>query len=293
MLTGVNSEIARILERERVIARRDHSHLGQTLYRLAERGELQVVLPGVFAPPDTCADLATRAAAACRYDRSAVITGDAAAALSFWPELEVETIVVAGGQHRVTRPGFEFVRRTIPPAFVRARQGIRLTATGLTALDQVDRHGGAGIDRALRGRRVSLEEMRAALDATPCRVGNDDRRAVLLDSRGEPWSELERLAHRLLRDAGIDGWTANVWVETAAGDYIVDIAFHHSPLVIELDGRAYHGPAKFDEDRMRGNELLLAGKVVLRFTWNMVRHHSQAVVRTVRRSLAQYEPSQA
>lgn len=288
MLTSVDTEIARILDRQLVIAGREHPRLAARLHRLAANGTLHTVLPGVFALADQAPDLATRAAAACRYDPTAVIVEDAAAALTYWRELRPDCIVVAGRQRRLTRPGFVFVRRVIPPPLIHARNGLRYTAPELTALDQVVRHGGAGIDRVLRSRRATLAQMRVALGATPHRAGNRDRRAVLLDSRDAPWSELERLAHRLLREAGIDGWTSNCWVETAAGDYVVDIAFRHSPLCIELDGRKYHGPAKFDEDRLRGNELLLAGKTVLRFTWTMLRHHPQLVISTVHRALAQH-----
>lgn len=285
MLTSVNTEIARILDRQLVIAGREHPRLFAALRQQAATGELQAILPGVFTAPDRAQDVATRAAAACRYDRSAVITGDAAAALAYWSELQPDQIVVAGRQHRLRQPGYQFVRRAIPPSLVRVRQGIRYTAPELTALDQIEQHGGGGIDRALRSRRTTIAQMRVALDATPNRRGNQHRRATLLDSRDAPWSELERRAHRVLREAGITGWSANVEVETAVGEYIVDIVFHHSPLCIELDGRTYHGPAKFDEDRLRGNELLLAGKLVLRFSWNMVRNHPQMVVSAVRRAL--------
>ena len=99
--------------------------------------------------------------------------------------------------------------------------------------------------------------------------------------------------HRLLHGAGITGWSANVEVDTAFGDYIVDIVFHHSPLCIELDGREFHGATKFDGDRLRGNELLLAGRQVLHFTWAMIDRHADLVVETVRRALKQFGPDAA
>lgn len=282
--------IARALAKDSVITRKQYPGLTSRLARAAAEGRLTRLLPRVYTLPDRSRDLATRAEAACRYDPEGVVIGDAAAALSYWPELEPDTIVVAGRHHRREQAGYTFVRRAIPPALVHTRRGIRYTAPALTALHQVERHGAEGIDRALRSRRVTVAQLRAALDMLPHRRGNTDRRAALLDSRDGGWSALERRMHRLLRDAGITGWSANVMVDTAYGDYVVDIAFHHSPLCIELDGREFHGAAKFDGDRLRGNELLLAGRQVLRFTWAMIDRRADLAVSTVQRALKQFGP---
>lgn len=287
----VDPALARLLAKNPVITRRQHPELAGRLSRAAAEGLLTALFPGVFAPPERAADFTVRAAAVCRYDPAAVIVGDAAAALSYWPELRPDTIVVAGRQRRIERPGYAFVRRRIPPELVYSRRGIRYTAPALTALDQVERHGSDGIDRALRSRRVTVDQLREALDLSPHRRGNTDRRAALIDSRDGGWSTLERAMHRLLREAGIGGWSANTLIETAVGDYLGDVVFHHSPLCIELDGRQYHGATKFDDDRLRGNELLLAGRQVLHFTWTMVDRHPDLVVTTVRRALKQFAPS--
>jgi very-short-patch-repair endonuclease len=285
--------IARALARNPVITRRRHPELAGSLARAAAQGRLVRLLPGVYTLPERSRDLATRAAAVCRYDPAAVVVGDAAAALSYWPELQPDSIMVASRQHRLERAGYTFVRRAIPPMLVHTRRGVRYTAPALTALDQVERYGAEGIDRALRSRRATVEQLRAALDTLSHRRGNTDRRAALLDSRDGGWSALERKMHRLLHDAGITGWSANVEVDTAFGDYIVDIVFHHSPLCIELDGREFHGATKFDGDRLRGNELLLAGRQVLHVTWAMIDRHADLVVETVRRALKQFGPDAA
>jgi hypothetical protein len=42
-----------------------------------------------------------------------------------------------------------------------------------------------------------------------------------------PWSELERMGHRLLRQRRITGWRTNVRVSTRAGDgYYADVYEH-------------------------------------------------------------------
>lgn len=282
---AMHPEIAALLARSPVVARRNHPQLASRLSRAAHDGALTTLLPGVYALPTRAQDLLTRAAAACCYDPIGVIAEDAAAALSYWPDLAEPEIVVAGARHRVQRPGFRFEQRAIPRSLVRTQRDIRVTAPELTALDQVAQHGGEGIDRALRSRRVTLTQLKDALSATHGRRGNAAKRVMVLDSRDAPWSELERRAHRLLRAAGITGWSSNVLVDTAVGEYIVDIAFHRSPLCIEFDGREHHGDSRFDNDRLRGNELLLAGRIVLHFTWLMVDRHPELVVGTVQRAL--------
>lgn len=289
----VDPTLVRALAKNPVITRRRHPELAARLARAAAEGRLTRLLPGVYTLPERSQDFATRAAAACRYEPTGVIVGDAAAALSYWPELNPDTIVVTGRHHKIERAGYTFIRRAVPPELIRTRRGIRYTAPALTALDQVEHHGAEGIDRALRSRRATVSQLREALDMLPHRRGNIDRRAALLDSRDGGWSALERKMHRLLRDAGITGWSANAWVETAVGDYVVDIVFHHSPLCIELDGREFHGASKFDDDRLRGNELLLAGRQVLHFTWVMIDRHADLVVSTVQRALAQFGPDAA
>lgn len=282
----VNSEVARLLASADVVARRDHVELTGTLARLCRRGELVALLPGVYTLPHRAWDPQTRAVAACSFDRSAVIVGDAAASLSYWPELVPDLVEVAGRRTTVARPGYRFVQRAIPPALVTHRRGLRLTVPALTALDQVARHGGEGIDRALRSRRTTLPALYEALLSTPLRRGNRDRRLMVLDSRDAPWSEAERLAHRLFRETGITGWSTNVRIDCRGAEYFLDIAFHHSQLAIEIDGRGTHGGARFEDDRRRGNELLLAGKRVLHFTWHMLTEEPGMVIATTRRALA-------
>ncbi len=82
-------------------------------------------------------------------------------------------------------------------------------------------------------------------------------------------SAAERLAARLLQQAGIDGWVANAQIRDGRGLIGVgDIVFGRLKLVIEIDGRAFHvTPEQFQTDRERQNRLVAAGWTVLRFTW--------------------------
>ena len=83
----------------------------------------------------------------------------------------------------ISRPGFRFDRRRVPPELVHERHGLRMTVPALTALDLCAELGGDAIDQALRTRTATLEGLHRALELTGHRRGNQDRRALLLDSR--------------------------------------------------------------------------------------------------------------
>lgn len=281
----MDEEVAQALATAGVVARRDRPDLAARLSRLCRAGSLTAVLPGVYAATQTAADWRIRVAAACHFDRTAVITGDAAAALTYWPELTPSLVQVAGRRSVVRRPGFVFEQRSVPGAMVIGRRGLRLAAPELTALDQVADRGGDGIDRALRSRMTTLAKLHEALALTPSRRGNRDRRVMLLDSRDEPWSAAERLAHRVFREAGITGWATNVPILCGGNLYYLDIDFRRSAIAVEIDGRMYHGPAQFENDRRRGNDLMLAGKRMLHYTWRMLADEPRMVVETTLRAL--------
>ncbi len=218
----MDEEVAQALATSGVIARRDRPDLAIRLSRLCRAGALTAVLPGVYAATATANDWRIRIAAACRFDPSAAITGDAAAALTYWPELIPSLVQVAGRRSVVCRPGFDFQQRIVPGALVIERNRLRLAAPELTALDQVAERGRDGIDRALRSRMTTLAKLHEVLALTPSRRGNRDRRAMLLDYRDEPWSAAERLAHRILREAGVTGWSTNVPIWCGGNLYYLD-----------------------------------------------------------------------
>ncbi|MGI8417573.1 MAG: endonuclease domain-containing protein [Nakamurella sp.] len=162
-----------------------------------------------------------------------------------------------------------------------------MTVPALTTMDLVSQFGGDAIDRALRSRQVTLDLLWTALATTRGRAGNYERRRLLLDSRDSPWSAAERLAHRMLRAAGIDGWRSNFHLFYDGRDYYVDIAFPGLRLAMEIDGRLHEtDPRIFEKDRYRQNALVAQGWTVLRFTYRMLVDDPDYVVRTIRRALA-------
>jgi very-short-patch-repair endonuclease len=283
---ALQSDVGQILATEGVIARSEHAILGGTIDRLIRKGSLRSVLPGVYAPPEVCNSVDTRIRALMRWDPDAVLVDEAAAWVSFWPEVRVTSVACSMRHKRRPQPGYCFTRRQIPPELVITRSGVRLTAPALTALDLCATLGGDAIDQALRTRATTLEHLHRAMELTTARVGNRTRRQLLLDSRAEPWSAAERSFHRLLRAAGISGWRANRPVVLRDLTFYVDVIFRQLRLVIEIDGRLYHtGAEVFETDRWRQNLLVLNGWYVLRFTWTMIEERPEEVLAMVREAI--------
>jgi very-short-patch-repair endonuclease len=227
-----------------------------------------------------------------RWDRDAVLTHEAAAAVSFWPGLAVPVVRCAVRHYRPPQSGFAFSRGPIPPELVWFRNGLRLTSPALTALDLCEALGGGAIDRALRTRSTTVALMRMALAMTAGRTGNRVRRQLLLDSRDEPWSEAERQVHRLLRAAKITEWQANQPVRLGGVTVYPDVCFRRLRLVVEIDGREFHNdPEVFESDRHRQNLLVLHGWRVLRVTWQMIQQEPDRVIAMVREAMAMPVPA--
>lgn len=257
-----------------------------TLSRAATRGELVALLPGVYVVAARSTELAVRLAAVAAWRPEAVVCGAAAASLSFWPELPVEDIELAADS-RLSRPGFRITRSVVPTDQVRWWGRVRVMAPALAALDLAGRLGGDPIDRALRSRRITLDQLWDALAAAGGRPGNAQRRRLLVRSRTLPWSAAERYAHQVFDDHGLRGWVANRATWTAAGAlYYPDIAFLDCKLAIEIDGRFHHDDlAVFENDRARQNALVRDGWTVLRFTYRQLQEDPAAVVAQVRETL--------
>ena len=271
-----------------MVCRAEHRELTGSIDRMLRTGRLTTVLPGVYAPAADRVPFALRVRAVVLSQPDAVLTGATAATLSFWPGLRTDVVECAVPARRTAARGFRFVRRHVPPELISEHNGARLTTPALTALDLSSTRGGEALDEVLRTRATTLGLLHEALQLTAGRSGNEIRRELLLDSRDEPWSEAERVCHRLLRAAGITGWRANAPVCVDGRRYYLDVAFWHPRLVVEIDGRRHQDDLNlFESDRERQNALVLAGWRVLRFTWAMLRDHPERVVEAIRQALAE------
>lgn len=253
--------------------------------RAVARGELVRVLPGVYCVAGTEGHVATRCAAVMASDPNAVITGAAAAALTWWPEREVG-VVEAYRRRPVPVRGFRWLAGAPPEDLVHRTAHLNLATPALGVIDMLPEVGGLAIDEALRRRCTTLAELEAALLLTPYRKGNPERRWLLDDSRDQPWSELERTFHRRFRGLGLPYlYRTNHRVDLGNGDCaFLDLALPELLIGFEVDGFAHHSSrAAFEADRTRDARLTSLGWVVVRVTWAMLEHDPDGVERAIRR----------
>lgn len=283
-------EIERILRQHGYLARAEHPHLRHQVEYLRRHRLVVALAPGFYVRAGTEDDVDLRIRVAAAWHPDGIMTGAAAARLSFAPMAEVPTIVMATRRKRRAPRGIRLVRCELPDEHVTEREGIRLTRPALTALDLSRHDDGAAIDQLLREGLVRLDHLWRALKATPYRLGNPIRRAMVHDSRDLPWSPAERRTHRLLRDARITGWETNQRISLPQGRHgFLDITFDDVRLAIEVDGYGYHGQvenrANFEQDRWKQACAVADGWTVLRFTWRQLTEEPDWVVAVVTRTL--------
>ena len=231
----------------------------RTLESAYRAGLLTRVLPGTYVPRGVADDIRARAAALHAWDPDAVIVGRAAANLTFWPTLAVGAIDVARLGVIPRSEGYLFHRRRVDPDHIIELDGVRIASPALTAMDLVPELGGDVIDTCLRSRRARLEDLWTAFSAHRGRPGNTERRRMLIDSRDAPWSEAERLAHRLLRAHGIraGGRTST----SSSGRAVLDRHRlpEHPPGDRDRRPPPRDGSRIFQNDRFRQNALVGEG----------------------------------
>lgn len=188
-------------------------------------------------------------------------------------------------------------RFRLPADDVVERDGGRVTTVERAAVDTL-----AGLDAHDAGRLIawlftrsiiSREHLLDRLQAYPKMWGNPQLRRLAESTRGGALSPAEQLLHGLLRAAGITGWRPNRAVFDSVGVIgSVDVLFDAARVVVEADGRAFHGTDRFQSDRDRDNRLVSAGYVVLRFTWRDLSQRPEHVLHQIRGALRGRESAQ-
>lgn len=266
-----------------VVAEHSQSE-ARRIQRAARAGMLVRLQAGVYLPSGVVEQPRHRIAAVWCKHPGVVFTHHAAAALSWWPDIDVPEIRVAGA--RLDLPGVVSSQARLDASWVVTREGLHRAHTALSVLQLTEFFGGDVIDRGLRSGAVRLPELRAAFAVMP--AGRRGRRTVaqlLDDSCDNPWSFLERQGHRLLRAEGIGGWQANRRITVKGRHYFGDIVFARLRLVIELDGLASHRTREqLNRDNSRQRALTLGHWTVLRFSFADL-HEMVPAVRQHARSL--------
>lgn len=274
-----------LAEQDGIVSVQQAAELGisrKTLCRQVAAGHLLRVGHGVYRSSQHPATHEARLrAAVLAAGRLAVASGPSAAwwhgltepPSRCWMTIPVKRRALLNTAHQVRR-------RTIPPAHRTTVRRLAVTALPLTVLEAaVILPGGSVVmDQALQT-RVNLEALRAAHVENAGRTGTAAAEKLLVSAESGGRSEAERLFHRLLRQAEIVGWSAQLSI---AG-YATDVAFPHQRVVIEIDGWAFHRDARrFSNDLERQNAIQNAGWRVLRFDWHRIVNDSKGVVAEVR-----------
>lgn len=206
------------------------------------------------------------------------LCGAAAASATWWPNVPIKQVELSGAERRTACSWLRVSQGEVDPDWVMWLGDYKVAKPAMSAVQAAMTLGGNAIDEALRW-GISLSELWEAFHAMPKQKGKAALRLLLKDSRDEPWSELEREAHRLLRQARITGWKTNHRVTVAGQTFFIDIAFPGAKIAIELDGHKFHSsPEAFERDRIRQNLLVEAGWKVLRFTWATVHQLPEMVL---------------
>ena len=190
--------------------------------------------------------------------------------------------VTLSGGHAGRRSGIRPHRISLPAGEVVIKNGLRVTSPARTLLDLAAVAPRATLERLIEEAEVqdvvSTGEMLAMAQRHPGRKGIRVFRD-LVDLLDEPLftrSEAERRLVSLCRTAGLPLPRTNV---RRAG-WEVDAVWDAQRLVVEVDGRKYHdrSASKFERDRRKDGELMLAGYRVLRLTWRRITRESEQVI---------------
>jgi very-short-patch-repair endonuclease len=252
---------------------------GGWLVRIHE-GVYQV---GVFAGPfgkEMAALLACGPKAAISHSSAVFVFGVAPR-----PSGPAEVSSVGG----IRRRGVRAHRVTaLAPADVVEWHGLRITAPGRMLVDLADMSPPAELERLVEEiqvqRLASPTEILEAIRLGAGRPGITKLRAVcdLIDEPLFTRSEAERRLRRLVNAAELPMPRLNVRV---AG-WEVDAVWDRQRLVVEVDGYRYHRTrAKFERDRRKDAQLLVAGYRVLRITWRQLTREPESVIATLAATL--------
>ena len=282
-----------------VIAREQLIDLGltdQQIQRRVAKGVLVRILPRLFRHASAPETWMQQLWAAVLWAKGrAVVSHEAAGAL--W-NLDG---CPAGRVALLTTEALESPRRDIrihraslvSPHHVTKRGGLALTTPTRTVLDLAgvleEEDLEAVLDCALRRGSTSLLRLDSELARSPGR-GQRGRKALvrLLKERSPGYSPthsvLETRFRRLLKRNGFPAPGQQETVRRRQGLFaVVDFMYPDLGLVIEVDGYAVHsGKQAWQHDRHRQNDLVSAGKRVLRFSWWDVCNEEATIVRTLR-----------
>jgi very-short-patch-repair endonuclease len=292
------------------VARRQHGAVARQQLRglgfgdhqidhMVRLGRLRRLHRGVYATAGSPSTYRQRLWAACLCTTPPAVVSHRAAALlhGFRVKGEADSIEVTVVRERRPRVVDVVVHqsRDLHPTQVSTLEGLPVTNPTRVLVDLGQVVPWWEVEQALecflRTGLVTIPQVRAARELH----GVHGRRGAgvlgrVLDERAlrdaVADSPLEALVAKLCRDAGLGGLEFQHEVRLNGRTRRIDFAIPALKLAIEIDGYEFHsGRAQFEADRIRGNELALAGWHVLHFTWHQVVHRPEYVLATIRRAV--------
>lgn len=198
---------------------------------------------------------------------SAVVTGPSAA---YWhrmldPPRQI-TVTIPRRMHLRAPPGMVLLRRDLDAADIGWVRDLRVATPAFAALETAVLlpQGSTFLDRVLQ-RHVPFPEIYRCYCRNLGRRGSAQAGRMLAAAADRADSDAERRLVTLLRAAGITGWVLGY----PFGPWTIDLAFPDVRVAIEVDGWAWHVDAdRFRNDRRKGNAIVRARWILLRFTWH-------------------------
>jgi very-short-patch-repair endonuclease len=260
--------------------------------RRVETGVLRRVHRGAYAVGPMALPLRGRLRAASVAAGQAGVVSHRAAAL-LWEMLrgELGGIIDVTASRRVRSVDGVRVHhsRILTPADITTHYGIPVTTPARILLDLAAEATPSVLARAVHEAEVQRIFDLAAVDDVLARAngrrGTSALQAAIADWRldGSPHEGLEEAFAALLHRNNIERPELNGYVDVGNRLVQVDALWRRHRLIVELDGRATHLTRRqFEEDRLRDQQLTLAGYRVVRFTYQRLTQDPEAVLEAIR-----------
>lgn len=285
-----------ITRRQHAVFSRDQALAAGFTRRQVDRhlrdGAWQRMLPSVYALTGVPLGWTSWAwAAALAAGPGAALVADSAAGLWRWQrETWPLHIAVSIARRPLRSCGRLAVHRLdLPDDDVTTVNGLRVTTRLRTAVDVAHllpvSRAQPMLDRALLLGAVDLNAWTEVVMQSR-RRGARQAKALARSAGDRAASQAERVAHALLRQAGITGWRANHTLVLDGVRLIADLVFIAERVVVEIEGWAFHSsPEQRARDEARRIALQLHGWVVLSFSWWDLTQRPDYFVATIRRAV--------
>lgn len=251
-------------------------------WRGVRGGSLVQPLPGIVMAKGLESDPRAWIRATALWNPNAVISGAAAAALTFDPEAQLAAIDVHVRGDLKDRGPIRFRRDTIDPDLLDWVDGIRVTGPVATAIT-AGVVGDYGPGTAALRMTAMTPSMVSEHAATWSQRNVVRARAVALALSGNPWSPAEVEAHELFRAAGVRGWEGNREVQVSGCVLVPDIGLRRARIAFEVNSFQFHSSrTAMERDAARLNQFQSIGWDSYVLTPGQIRDHRAETMEFVR-----------